>query len=91
MTAAYELPVRLEGAALGAVKAALLERRGADLTLAGQDVQRLNGLGLQLLMAAFAAWRTDGFRLCISEPSEALRDAFRRLNIIHDECEGTVS
>ncbi|TPW05407.1 MAG: hypothetical protein FD125_751 [bacterium] len=91
MTGSYALPVRLEGAALGTVKAALLEHRGADLTLIGQDVQRLNGLGLQLLMAAFAAWRADGFRLCISEPSEALRDAFRRLNIIHEECEGTVS
>lgn len=91
MPASYPLPPRLEGAALAVVKAALLERRGEPLALGGQSVERLNGLGLQLLMAAFAAWRADGIRLCVSEPSEALRDAFRRLNIIHDECEGTVS
>lgn len=91
MGARYTLPARLEGPALGEVKAALLERRGGDLSLVGEGVERINGLGLQLLMASLATWRADGHRLCIPEQSDVLRAALLRLNIIHDECEEPVS
>lgn len=91
MAAGYALPACLEGAALDGVKAALMERRGEDLSLAGEGVERLNGLGLQLLMAAFAAWRADGRRLCISDPSDVLRAALLRLSITQGECGEPVS
>lgn len=91
MDAGYALPAYLEGAALNGVKAALLERRGEDLNLAGEGVERLNGLGLQLLMAAFAAWRADGRSLRISNPSEVLRAALQRLNLLQDESGEPVS
>lgn len=85
MSATQVLPARLEGAALGATRAAILEHRGHNLTLSGEGVERINGLGLQLLMSAFTCWSRDGFTLRIADPSATLQDAFRRLNITQPE------
>jgi chemotaxis protein CheX len=50
----------------------LLARRGQDLTLDGSQVSRLGGQCLQVLLAAVAAWRTDGLSLSFVNLSEAL-------------------
>ncbi|MET0183543.1 MAG: STAS domain-containing protein [Caulobacterales bacterium] len=70
----FVLPETLDLRAASALKAALAERRGSDLTLNAADVQRLGGLCLQILLAADAAWRRDGFKLTIEAPSEAFTE-----------------
>ena len=81
MTAQYLLPARLEGSTLGSVKAALLSLRGADLDLTGSAVERLNGMGVQLLMSAFDTWRYDDRTLRVVDPSPCLLDVFTRLGL----------
>lgn len=66
------LPARLEGAELPSLKAALLARRGQPLELDGQAVERINGLGLQLLLSAFQTWQADDRPLRLSDPSTPL-------------------
>lgn len=81
MTAVHSLPERLEGAALGEARDAILALRGADLDLSGSDVARLNGLGLELILSAFRTWREDGFRLRVVDPSPCLLESFVRLDL----------
>jgi chemotaxis protein CheX len=81
MPAEYPLPARLEGISLAPVKTALLSLRGADLDVSGAAVERLNGMGVQLLMSAFQTWRDDGRNLRLVDPSPCLLDVFTRLGI----------
>lgn len=81
MTAVYGLPDRLEGAGLAAARDAILRFRGQDLDLDGAGVTRMNGLGLQLLLAAFRTWGEDGRRLRLTDPSAPVLDVFTRLNL----------
>lgn len=73
----FSLPETLDLRAASALKAALAARRGADLTLNASDVGRLGGLCLQVLLAADAAWRSDGHLLKIASPSEAFSEGAR--------------
>lgn len=82
--APHPLPAHLEGEALEALHAQLQALRGADLDMDGAAVVRLNGLGLQLLLSAFAAWREDGRRLRLIDPSPVLAEAFARLDLAAD-------
>ena len=81
MTAVLGLPKRLEGNALEPLKEQILAMRGQDLDLAGDDVERVNGLGVELLLATFRTWREDGVKLRIVEPTTALMDVFDRLSL----------
>jgi chemotaxis protein CheX len=81
MPAEYPLPAQLEGVSLAVVKTALLNLRGADLDVSGAAVERLNGMGVQLLMSAFQTWRDDGLSLRLVDPSPCLLDVFTRLGI----------
>jgi chemotaxis protein CheX len=64
MTAAYlALPPVIDTATIGALRAELLERRGADLSVDAASVQRIGGLGLQVLLAASRQWTGDGYSL----------------------------
>jgi len=56
------------------LKAELLARRGADLTLDASAVERLGGLCLQVLLAAKAAWNADGVNLKLASPSDNFVD-----------------
>lgn len=81
MTAAYQLPDRLEGADLAGIRDGILSLRGEDLDFDGSGVQRLNGMGLQLILAAFRTWRSDGRTLRLVSPSLPLLEAFTRLEL----------
>lgn len=81
MPPAYRLPGRLEGAGLMSVAAEILALRGADLDLDGSGVERLNGMGLQMLLAAFKTWREDARVLRLTDPSPCLLDIFIRLGL----------
>ncbi|MGQ2989611.1 MAG: hypothetical protein ACT6RD_09870 [Brevundimonas sp.] len=70
------LPSRLEGAALSVLRDDLMSRRGDDLDLLAQDVDRINGLGLELLLRAFNTWREEGHRLRVLDPSTCVLAAF---------------
>jgi len=76
-----ELKLQLEPVldvrAAGALKAALLAHRGADLTLEASEVSRFGALCLQVLLAADAAWRADGKRLRIVNASPAFVESAR--------------
>lgn len=81
MGAVLNLPKRLEGHALDPIKSQILAMRGHDLDLFGEEVERVNGLGVELLLASFRTWREDGLTLRIVDPSHALVEVFDRLNL----------
>ncbi len=67
----------LDMAAAAPLRVALTQRRGGDLDLDGGEVQRLNGLCLQVLLSAAKTWDADGVRLRLVEPSEPLMQTLR--------------
>ena len=71
------LPPALDLGAAMPLHALLLAHRGADLDLDAAGVERLGGLGLQLLLAARATWQADGMTLRILNLSAPCRDAAR--------------
>ena len=88
-------PVGLEGperielpSVLGLTEAAglrdrLLASRGRMIDLDGSKVERLGGLGLQILLSAHATWGRDGQRLRLLQPSDALRDGLALFGARH--------
>lgn len=73
----FALAPVLDLKAAQSLRGALLERRGHPLELDAADVQRLGGLCLQILLAAAATWRADGFAMRVGPRSEAFLDALR--------------
>ena len=59
------------------VGTAFLERRGAAITVEADQVRRLGGLCLQVLLAARKAWDRDGQAFSIKGPSEAFVETTR--------------
>lgn len=55
----------------GAVREQFLAMRGKAVEVDGSQVERLGGLGLQVLLSARATWRQDGQPLRFVDPSEA--------------------
>ena len=55
----------------------LLASRGQPIALDASGVQRLGGLGLQVLLSAQATWQADGHSLQITEASAALCESLR--------------
>lgn len=56
------------------LKAELLARRGADLTIDASAVDRLGGLCLQVLLSAKRTWQADGVNLKLEPLSDALAE-----------------
>jgi chemotaxis protein CheX len=73
------LPGRMDASSLTQTHAELVQRRGSDLDLKASEVDRFGAQALQLMLSAIATWREDGFRLRITEPSEAVNNAFEQL------------
>lgn len=59
----------------------LLERRGSDLTLDARGVERIGGLGAEVLVAADRQWRMDGVRLTVPVWPEAVQSALATLGL----------
>lgn len=77
MAAAISLPENLDLKAAAPLKAAFLERRGAEIIIEADQVRRLGGLCLQVLLAARKAWDQDGHPFSIKGPSEAFVETTR--------------
>jgi chemotaxis protein CheX len=80
----FELPPIMDIKAAGPLHAELLARRGKPLAMDASNVQRLGGQCLQVLMAAFAAWRADRKALTIASPSDAFRESLALLGFTVD-------
>lgn len=80
MASQLTLPARIEGAAIDELQSQLLTHRQADLDLGGAEVERINGLGVELLLSAFDTWEADGMKLRLFDPSPILIEVFDRIN-----------
>jgi len=73
----YALPNVVDFASVVALRAALLELRGADLEVDAGAVQRIGGLGLQVLLSASRMWRADELNFSIVRASEPFTEILR--------------
>jgi chemotaxis protein CheX len=67
------LPVALDLGSAAPLAAELLGLRGGPIRLDASGVDRLGGLGLQLLLSAQLTWRNDGAEFALVDPSDAFR------------------
>jgi chemotaxis protein CheX len=74
-----ELPRVMDLAAARPLWLELERRRGEPLALDASKVERLGALGLQILIAAVAAWRAAETELRIVSASGPFLDALRTL------------
>ncbi|GAB0114409.1 STAS domain-containing protein [Acidisoma sp. C75] len=68
-----QLPTALDLKTAAQLHADLLSRRGQALELDASGVERIGGLGLQVLLAAQAAWTADGMDLRLGPASEEFK------------------
>jgi chemotaxis protein CheX len=64
------LPPALDIASVQGLKDQLLALRGRPVTLDASGVDRVGGLGLQVLLAARATWAADQQALTLADPSD---------------------
>jgi chemotaxis protein CheX len=76
-TPLFPLPPVINTASVTALRGQLVERRGAPLELDASEVQRIGGLGLQILLSAARAWAADGQHFAITKPSSAFTEMLR--------------
>jgi len=67
------LPALLDLSSAASLARDLVARRGAPLRLDASGVERVGGLGLQVLLSARLTWRSDGVDFALIDPSEAFR------------------
>lgn len=75
--AALKLPENLDIAAATSLAETFRKRRGRGLSVDASRVGRVGGLYVQVMLAAKAAWESDGKALKILQPSEAYCEAMR--------------
>ena len=75
--ARLQLPPVIDVSTAGALKTALVEALGGDMVLDGSAVQRVGGLGVQLLLSAERACQAAGGAFSLLDPSPALSEAVR--------------
>jgi chemotaxis protein CheX len=73
--ASLTLPAEFNVSDLQPLVDRLLQARGRRLELEGSQVERIGGLGLQVLISARKTWLADGQKLSLANPSPALEDA----------------
>ena len=69
--ATLQLPAILDIKAAEPLKRELLAARGQPATIDASAVQRMGGLGLQVLLSAQATWEADGQALRFAGATEA--------------------
>lgn len=67
------LPAILDLRSAASLARRLLARRGDPIRLDASGIERLGGLGLQVLLSARATWRADQLDFALVDPSEAFR------------------
>jgi len=75
------LPSCLDLSSAAALARDLTARRGAALRLDASAVERVGGLGLQVLLSARLTWRNDGVGFAVVDPSEAFRADCAQLGV----------
>ncbi len=75
--AALKLPESLDIAAAASLTETFRKRRGRGLSVDASQVSRVGALCVQVLLAARAAWESDGKSLKIMQPSDAYCEAMR--------------
>ena len=73
------------------LKAELLALRGHPVVLDASAVQRLGGLGLQVLLAARKTWAADGLNLRLGFVSEALAEQWAAFGAPDFNAEGALA
>jgi chemotaxis protein CheX len=73
--AQLKLPAVLDVTCAGELAGQLRGLRGAPLVLDASAVERVSGLGLQVLLSARLTWAADGAPMAVSAPSFAFQDA----------------
>jgi chemotaxis protein CheX len=73
------LPDVIDLAAVSPLAAELAGLRGAALTVDAAGVERIGGLGVQLLLAAQKQWRTDGHDFVVVNPSERFSECVKQM------------
>ena len=73
--AEFKLPTFLDITCAAALRRQLMELRGTPLALDASAVERVGGLGLQVLMSARATWAADREPLTIAAASPAFQEA----------------
>lgn len=73
----FALPPVLDTASVAALKSGLLELRGGDVAVDAAAVQRIGGLGLQILLSAARTWAADGKSLTFVTPSDSFNEMLR--------------
>lgn len=76
-----KLPQTLDVAAVRAVQKDLLDRRGKATTVDASDVERIGGLGVELLIAAQRLWEEDAVALQFTGVPDAMKGAFFDLGL----------
>lgn len=64
--------------------AALIERRGAPITVDASAVQHMGAQCAQVLLSARRAWQDEGHDFRFAQPSEAFADGARLLGLSAD-------
>ena len=73
--ATVRLPEIIDVEAANRLAGDLLAHVGRPLTLDASYVQRMGGLGLQVLLSARKTWAEDGVPLTVIDPSTVFADA----------------
>jgi chemotaxis protein CheX len=73
----FTLPPVVDAASVGPLRSSLLDQRGGDLEVDASQVQRIGGLGLQVLIAASRAWAAQGRSFAIVRASPPFNDMLR--------------
>ena len=76
--ARLRLPKGLDTGGAAALASELVKLRGRPLRLDASGVERVGGLGLQVLLSARLTWSQDGAAIAVEAPSDALLAAFAR-------------
>ena len=77
MSQCLSLPAVIDSASVAALKSALLEHRGSDLTVDASAVQRIGGLGLQVILSAARTWAMEGHQFGVTGASESFNEMLR--------------
>jgi chemotaxis protein CheX len=80
-TGRLDLPEVLDTAAAPALADSLRSIRGAPVELNAEEVRRVGGLCVQVLVSAAKSWEADGTKLTVKNPSPEMTEALRLMGL----------